>query len=65
MSLEALISTYGYIAIAIGTFLEGEIMLLLGSFAAHRGYLELIWVLISAYLGTFLNSQVLFYIGCI
>jgi hypothetical protein len=30
MSLEELISTYGYVAIAMGTFLEGETVLILG-----------------------------------
>lgn len=63
MSLEELISTYGYTAIAIGTFLEGETILLLGGFAAHRGYLELIWVIGIAFLATFLNCQLLFYFG--
>ena len=38
-------------------------MLVLGCFAAHRGYLELTWVLVSAFLGTLLNGQILFYIG--
>jgi membrane protein DedA with SNARE-associated domain len=63
MSLSELISTYGYAAIAIGTFLEGETILVLGGFAAHRGYLELQWVLVSAFWGTLLGDQLYFYIG--
>lgn len=63
MSLEELILTYGYIAIAIGAFLEGETILILGGFAAHRGYLDLSWVLVSAFLGTLLGDQLYFYIG--
>jgi membrane protein DedA with SNARE-associated domain len=63
MSLEELISTYGYAAIAIGTFVEGETVLVLGGFAAHRGYLELPWVLVSAFFGTLLGDQVYFYMG--
>lgn len=63
MILEGLISTYGYAAIAIGAFLEGETMLILGSFAAQRGYLELPWVLISAFLGALFGDQLYFYIG--
>ena len=39
--LESLIDTYGYLTILIGTFLEGETILVLGGFAAHRGYLHL------------------------
>jgi membrane protein DedA with SNARE-associated domain len=63
MSLEELISTYGYAAIAIGTLLEGETMLILGGLAAYRGYLKLPWVLVCAFLGTLLGDQLYFYIG--
>jgi membrane protein DedA with SNARE-associated domain len=63
MSLEELISTYGYAAIALGTFLEGETILILGGLAAYRGYLELPWVLVSAFWGTLLGDQLYFYIG--
>ena len=41
MDLGQLVQDYGYTAIAIGTFLEGEAILLSGGFAAHRGYLSL------------------------
>jgi membrane protein DedA with SNARE-associated domain len=63
MSLEELVANYGYTAIAIGTFLEGETILLLGGFAAHRGYLELPWVIVCAFLGSFVGNQTFFYIG--
>ncbi len=63
MPLAELISTYGYAAIAIGTFLEGETVLILGGFAAHRGYLELPWVLLSAFLGTLTGDQFYFFVG--
>jgi len=63
MTLEQLIGTYGYWAIAIGTFLEGETVLVLGGLAAHRGYLALPWVLVSAFGGTVLGDQLYFYIG--
>jgi membrane protein DedA with SNARE-associated domain len=63
MSLEELISTYGYVAVGIGTFLEGETILILGGFAAHRGYLELPWVIVYAFLGTLFGDQLYFYIG--
>jgi membrane protein DedA with SNARE-associated domain len=63
MSLEELTATYGYAAIAIGTFLEGETILVLGGLAAYRGYLKLPWVLACAFLGTLLGDQLYFYIG--
>lgn len=63
MSLEELVANYGYVAIVIGTFLEGETILVLGGFAAHRGYLELPWVIVCAFLGSFVGDQAFFYIG--
>lgn len=63
MSLEGLISTYGYAAIGIGTFIEGETILVLGGFAAHRGYLDLPWVIIWGFLGTVIGDQLYFYMG--
>ena len=63
MSIEQLISTYGYTAIVIGTFFEGETILVMGGFAAHLGYLNLKIVILSALLGTFIGDQLFFYIG--
>ena len=63
MSLEELVSTYGYAAIGIGTFLEGETILIVGGFAAHRGFLELPWVIFCAFFGTLFGDQLYFYIG--
>ena len=66
MSLETLtelIKNYGYLAILIGTFLEGETILILGGFAAHMGFLELPWVIASAFAGSFSGDQLYYYIG--
>ena len=66
MSLETLtelIKQYGYLAILLGTFLEGETILILGGFAAHMGYLELPWVIASAFAGSFSGDQLYFYLG--
>jgi membrane protein DedA with SNARE-associated domain len=63
MPLEEIVSTYGYIAIAIGTFFEGETVLVLGGLASHRGYLDLPWVVICGFLGTLFGDQLYFYIG--
>lgn len=61
--LQSLIEAYGYWAILVGTFLEGETILVLGGFAAQRGYLELPWVMLSAFAGSFCSDQLYFYIG--
>jgi len=63
MTLEELVSTYGYAAIAVGTFLEGEMILVLGGFAAHRGYLDLSWVIACAFAGSVFGDQLYFHIG--
>jgi membrane protein DedA with SNARE-associated domain len=58
-----LIISFGYIAIFIGTFLEGETILILGGFLAHRGYLQIHWVILSAFLGSLIGDQIYFFIG--
>lgn len=63
MSLESIVESYGYIAIFVGTFLEGETIVVLAGFLAHRGYLTLEWVIAYAFIGTFAGDQLFFYIG--
>jgi membrane protein DedA with SNARE-associated domain len=61
--LETLLKTYGYWAVLIGTFAEGETFLVLGGFAAHRGYLALPWVILAAFVGSLMGDQLFFYLG--
>lgn len=63
MTLESIISTYGYGAILVGTFLEGEMILVLGGFAAHRGYLALPWVILAGFVGSLSGDQLFFFLG--
>lgn len=63
MSFQDLIDTYGYAVIIIGAFLEGETVLVLGGVAAKLGYLELHWVILSAFAATLLSDQLLFFLG--
>jgi membrane protein DedA with SNARE-associated domain len=63
MNLPELIQTYGYGAVLVGTLLEGETVLLLAGFAAHRGYLDLPTVVGVAIFGSFLGDQVFFFLG--
>ncbi|MEO8605144.1 MAG: DedA family protein [bacterium] len=60
---EALISRYGYLAIFVGTFLEGETILVLGGFAAHRGLLDLPGVMACAFAGSLASDQLFFFLG--
>jgi len=61
--LESFIASYGYLAIFIGTLLEGETILVLGGFAAHRGLLTLPGVIIAAFAGSVASDQFFFYLG--
>jgi len=61
--LEQLISDLGYIAVFIGTFLEGETVLALAGVAAAHGYLSFLAVTATAVLGGFLGDQFWFFMG--
>jgi membrane protein DedA with SNARE-associated domain len=63
MDIQQLIENYGYVAVVIGTFLEGETVVILAGFAAHRGYLDLSLVMTAAFAGTFVGDQLYFYLG--
>jgi membrane protein DedA with SNARE-associated domain len=61
--MQALVQHYGYLAILVGTFLEGETMLMLGSYAAHRGYLQLPGVIFAGFIAAMISDQLWFYLG--
>ena len=63
MDLALLTQQYGYIAVFIGSVLEGETLLVLAGFAARRGYLSLQWVVVVAATGAFLGDQICFFAG--
>ena len=63
MDVATLVHSYGYAAVFVGSFLEGETVAALGGLAANRGYLALPWVIAIAAAGGFLSDQVYFGIG--
>lgn len=63
MHLQHLIEHYGYAALFVGTFLEGEAVLVIAGFLAHRGYLRIEWVMFWAALGTLCGDQLFYFIG--
>jgi membrane protein DedA with SNARE-associated domain len=63
MDLPALIAQYGYATVLVGTMFEGETVLLLAGYSAHRGYLDLAAVTGIAWLGGSLGDQLFFWIG--
>jgi membrane protein DedA with SNARE-associated domain len=63
MSLEILLARFGYPALVIGLFLEGETVLVLAAFMAHRGYLNLPLVILLGCLVGFISDQFFFWLG--
>ena len=63
LMLESLLRAYGYPVLIIGTFLEGESVMLLAGVAAHIGDLSLDWVILCGFCGTFFGDQLYFILG--
>lgn len=63
MDIAALIARYGYAAVFLGTLFEGETVLLLAGYAAHRGYLDFAALTGVAALGALSGDQFLFWLG--
>ena len=61
--IEAFIITYGYWALLVGTFLEGEAVLIIAGILANLGFLSIWPVIIVAFLGSLLSDQTYFWIG--
>jgi len=62
-TLSHLIGQYGYLAVAIGCFFEGETAVLLGILAAHREILSYGGVWMAATAGTLIGDNLWFHIG--
>jgi membrane protein DedA with SNARE-associated domain len=63
MDFAGLVDTYGYWAVAVGAFLEGETILALAGLAAYRGYLDFYTVVVIAMIFGFLGDQFYFFLG--
>ena len=63
IDLPGLIDSYGYLAVFIGAFLEGETILALAGLAAWRGYLDFWVVALVAMFAGFAGDQFYFWMG--
>jgi membrane protein DedA with SNARE-associated domain len=63
MTPELLLQKFGYFAVFVGTFLEGETILVLAGFMAERGYLQAVLVMLVAFLGAFTGHVFWFWLG--
>jgi membrane protein DedA with SNARE-associated domain len=58
-----LIGSYGYLAVLIGSIVEGDAMAILGGIAARHQYLAFFPTLAMAALGGMISDQLLFFLG--
>ena len=63
MDIPGFVDTYGYLAVFVGAFLEGELILALAGLAAYRDYLDFRLVVLVALFGGFLGDQFYFFLG--
>jgi membrane protein DedA with SNARE-associated domain len=63
VTLEEAVTRWGYGIVLLWTLLEGETVLLMAGFAAHRGWLRLDGVVAAAFAGSLAGDQILFHVG--
>lgn len=61
--MDEYITTYGYLAVLLGVFLEGEIVVAAAGFFAWRGLLDLYTVMVTAAVASVVTYQVYFWLG--
>jgi len=62
--MEELIQKYGYVAVFVGTLVEGGTLLSLAGFLAHQGYLKFVpWVILAGFTGNFLDTTICYFLG--
>lgn len=57
------IRDWGYVAVFLGSLIEGESVILTASFLAHQGYLDLSKIMLVAFIGTLVADQTLYFVG--
>jgi membrane protein DedA with SNARE-associated domain len=63
MSLEIILAQYGLIAVFLGTFFEGEIVVIAAGILASLDFLSLPMVFATAFAATLLGDQFFFFLG--
>lgn len=61
--LKENLELYGYWVLFLGTFLEGEAVLIMAGFLAFQGYLNIFGVILTSFAGSFVGDQFYFYLG--
>jgi membrane protein DedA with SNARE-associated domain len=63
MDIAALLATYGYLALSLGVFLEGETVLIMAGILVKQGYFQFPWLVLFGSLGAFIYTELLFRLG--
>lgn len=58
-----LLQSYGYLALLIGTFLEGETIVIVAGFFSHKQLLSPYLVALTAFVGSVTSDQLMFMLG--
>ncbi len=61
--LKDYLELHGYWVLFLGTFLEGEAILIMAGLFAFQGYLNIFGVIFTAFAGSFFGDQFYFYLG--
>ncbi|HCW07099.1 MAG TPA: hypothetical protein DGG95_07025 [Cytophagales bacterium] len=61
--MEKFINEFGYLALMVGTFLEGETAILTASSLIHRGLFVFPFTALAAFMGSFTSDWIYFLIG--
>lgn len=63
MDVTPLVLKYGYLIVFLGSFVEGELIVITAGIFAFQGLLNIYLVMFFAFLGTTLSEQLLFQVG--
>ena len=61
--LQQFLHDFGYFALFLGTFFEGETILVLAGFLAFRGCMDINLVVVVAFFGSYAGDQLWYYMG--
>ncbi|MEB3701453.1 DedA family protein [Candidatus Bealeia paramacronuclearis] len=61
--MQEFIQTWGYVAVFLGSLIEGESVILTAGFLAHQGYLSLPKIIMISFIGTLIADQLLYFLG--
>jgi len=61
--MENFLDQYGYLALLVGTFFEGETAILVASSLIYRGLFSFPFTILAAFTGSFLSDWVYYFIG--